>query len=238
MQSAFQKHVDSAVSKTINFGSDATEGDVKDAYLMADQARCKGITVYRDGSRTGQVLNVGTKKEEPKVGLFEAESIQLLHSRPRTGVVQGITEKVKIGCGNLFITVNYDDQGICEVFTQVGKGGGCPSQSEAAARLVSVSLRAGLDPKEVIEQLKGIRCHSTIRRKVTDKEIQCLSCPDAIAKTIEKAIKIASEKTGTVIVEDTTTVEENTAKCPECGSKITHQDGCVICHSCGYSKCG
>lgn len=100
-------------------------------------------------------------------------------------MTNGTTERVKIGSGNLYITVNYDDQGICEIFTNNGKAGGCPSQSEATARLASIALRSGMDVQSIVEQLKGIRCPSTIRQP----GMKCTSCPDAIAKTIEKVYR-------------------------------------------------
>ena len=106
----------------------------------------------------------------------------VIKPRPRPDMTTGITERVKIGCGNLYITVNYDDKGICEIFTNTGKAGGCPSQSEATARLASIALRSGIDVRSIIDQLKGIRCPSTIRQS----GMKCTSCPDAIAKAIER----------------------------------------------------
>jgi ribonucleoside-diphosphate reductase alpha chain len=154
----------------------------------------------------------------------------------------GFTEKVKIGCGNLYITVNYDEKGICEVFTNTGRAGGCPSQSEATARLISIALRSGLDGEVLAEQLRGIRCASTIRQK----GLGVTSCPDAIAKTIEKVME--ASKTGTngiATIESTARKvvskeqDKKTAKyCPECGSQLEHEGGCVTCRNCGYSKCG
>ncbi|MBZ4663793.1 MAG: hypothetical protein JG776_1508 [Caloramator sp.] len=237
MQAAFQKYTDNAVSKTVNFKNSATVEDVKTVYLLAYRLGCKGVTIYRDGSREGQVINIG-KDKEVKID----EHIP----RERPEITMGITEKVRVGCGNLYITVNYDDNGICEVFTNVGKAGGCPSQSEATARLVSIALRSGMDVKEIIEQLKGIRCHSTLRQRANNKDIKVLSCPDAIARTIETLIDI--KKVGgfkDLNIKPADEIEDLIAnsskkskiKCPECGNEITHQDGCVICPSCGYSKC-
>lgn len=248
MQSAFQKYTDNAVSKTVNFRNDATCDDVRNVFELAYKMGCKGVTIYRDGSRDSQVLNIGNvnKKEEP------LQPVSLV-PRERPAITTGITEKVRVGCGNLYITVNYDDKGICEVFTNVGRAGGCPSQSEAASRLISIALRSGMDVSEIIGQLKGIRCHSTLRQKANNKDIKVLSCPDAIAKTIEKVMNIQavsnSDKYDTEISEDDPVdippISEisigmdgnKDARCPECGEKITHQDGCVICPSCGYSKC-
>ncbi|CCJ32823.1 vitamin B12-dependent ribonucleotide reductase [Caloramator australicus] len=235
MQAAFQKWTDNAVSKTVNFKKDATIEDVKTVYLLAYKLGCKGVTIYRDGSREGQVINVGLK---------EKSDDSSTKPRVRPEVTMGITEKVRIGCGNLYITVNYDENGICEVFTNLGKAGGCPSQSEATARLVSIALRSGMDVKEIIEQLKGIRCHSTLRQMATNKDIKVLSCPDAIAKTIEKLVnlkeleKIKESISADMEIKNLIETKENKILCPECGNPITHEGGCVICPNCGYSKCG
>ncbi|MDO6354634.1 vitamin B12-dependent ribonucleotide reductase [Caloramator sp. CAR-1] len=235
MQAAFQKWTDNAVSKTVNFKKDATIEDVKTVYLLAYKLGCKGVTIYRDGSREGQVINVGLK---------EKNDDSSTKPRVRPEVTMGITEKVRIGCGNLYITVNYDENGICEVFTNLGKAGGCPSQSEATARLVSIALRSGMDVKEIIEQLKGIRCHSTLRQMATNKDIKVLSCPDAIAKTIEKLVnlkeleKIKESISADMEIKNLIETKENKILCPECGNPITHEGGCVICPNCGYSKCG
>ncbi|AIS53233.1 vitamin B12-dependent ribonucleoside-diphosphate reductase [Thermoanaerobacter kivui] len=261
MQAAFQKHVDNAVSKTVNFRHDATVDDVRKVYLLAYKLGCKGVTIYRDGSRESQVLNLGIKekKEEAKANENPSKK-EPLRPRPRPPVTRGITEKVRIGCGNLYITVNYDDQGICEVFTNLGRAGGCPSQSEATSRLISIALRSGIDAKTIVEQLKGIRCHSTLRQMATNKEIKVLSCPDAIGKVIEKVMKIRVEEEQQFapidipIYENNHNNDEDDPKeevvlsevdlldeerfCPECGSPIEHEGGCVVCKNCGYSKCG
>lgn len=167
--------------------------------------------------------------------------------RDRSEEVRGVTKKVKIGCGNLYITVNYDDKGICEVFTNTGKAGGCPSQSEASARLVSIALRGGIPITEIIKQLRGIRCPSCIRRK----DIKVLSCPDAIGRYIEEVNKRLEEmrakeepvtllKKKNVSVKEETPLEPFTAtstSCPECGEKLEFEGGCCICRNCGWSKC-
>ena len=221
MQSAFQESTDNAVSKTVNFAKTATKQDVRDAYDLAYELGLKGVTIYRDGSRQGQVLSVGEKTEEK-------EDDAILAPRERPEITKGITQKIKIGCGNLYVTVNYDNKGICEVFTNVGRAGGCPSQSEATSRLVSMALRSGVDADSIIEQLRGIRCHSTLRQK----GLKVLSCPDAIGRVLERVVELrggdadAHEDSGSA------------AKCPECASKMEHEGGCVVCRSCGYSKCG
>lgn len=233
MQAAFQRHTDNAVSKTVNFPNSATHEDVRDVFVKAFELDCKGVTIYRDGSRTGQVLNIG------KVNKGE-NGPESLTPRPRPEVTTGFTEKVKIGCGNLYITVNYDENGICEVFTNTGRAGGCPSQSEATARLVSIALRSGMDTDTIIEQLKGIRCPSTIRQS----GMKVTSCPDAIARVIEKVKKYQNDGLkvkGPIPIEAEKPLGDyslHSRYCPECGSKVEHEGGCVICRNCGYSKCG
>lgn len=196
MQASFQKYTDNAVSKTVNLSHEATREDVKAIFELAYRTYCKGVTIYRDGSRDMQVLNIGEVKgkeadksaasvEEVKADFVSAKST-CIEPRPRPDITTGFTEKVKIGCGNLYITVNYDENGICEVFTNTGRAGGCPSQSEATSRLVSIALRSGIDAKSIVEQLKGIRCASTIRQK----DLKVLSCPDAIGRLIEKVLKL------------------------------------------------
>ncbi len=197
MQASFQKYTDNAVSKTVNLSHDATRDDVKAVFELAFKTYCKGVTIYRDGSRDMQVLNIGVVKgkdegkadstNETGAGLEKPEgSASRISPRPRPDITTGFTEKVKIGCGNLYITVNYDEHGICEVFTNTGRAGGCPSQSEATSRLVSIALRSGLDAKSIVEQLKGIRCPSTIKQK----DLKVLSCPDAIGRLVEKVLKL------------------------------------------------
>ena len=181
MQAAFQDHTDNAVSKTVNFPHDATRQDVAQVYGLAYRLGCKGVTIYRDGSRDSQVLNIGKVS-----GSGESAPQTAITPRQRPEITNGFTERVKIGCGNLYITVNYDDKGICEVFTNTGKAGGCPSQSEATARLISVALRSGIKVEKIVDQLKGIRCPSTIRQP----GMKCTSCPDAIARALEKLQKI------------------------------------------------
>lgn len=193
MQASFQKYTDNAVSKTVNLSHDATKEDVRAVYELAYKTYCKGVTIYRDGSRDTQVLNIGKVKgkEESAAGDERASAVKSgIAPRPRPDITTGFTEKVKIGCGNLYITVNYDEYGICEVFTNTGRAGGCPSQSEATSRLVSIALRSGIEAKAIVEQLKGIRCPSTIRQK----GLKVLSCPDAIGRLIEKVLKLQNGK--------------------------------------------
>ncbi|MBM4128660.1 MAG: vitamin B12-dependent ribonucleotide reductase, partial [Nitrospira sp.] len=159
MQAAFQKYVDNAVSKTVNFPHSATPEDVKEVYLLAYKLGCKGVTVYRDGSREEQVLTKGTEQRE---GKEQTALSQKIVPRKRPDVINGSTRLTKTGCGNLYVTINEDEEGhLFELFTSMGKAGGCAaSQSEAIGRLVSLAFRSNIEPDEVIKQLKGISCHS------------------------------------------------------------------------------
>lgn len=262
MQAVFQRYTDNAVSKTVNLSHDATREDVRDVFIMAYKAFCKGVTLYRDGSRDAQVLNIGSVNKangETVSNDMEIGGCNSIEPRPRPDITTGFTEKVKIGCGNLYITVNYDETGICEVFTNTGRAGGCPSQSEATARLVSIAMRSGIDVKSIVEQLKGIRCPSTIRQK----GLKVMSCPDAIGRLIEKVAKLQNGKEYETSEELSLPLDDNlvprptakfepefsacsddifdiysSAACPECGKPVEHEGGCVVCRHCGYSKCG
>ncbi len=267
IQAAFQKHTDNAVSKTINFAKTATPEDIAGAYMLAYELNCKGLTVYRDGSRSEQVLSAGINASQQEQE--QAPVANTIVPRPRPEVTMGVTEKIKIGCGNLYVSVNADEKGICEVFTNTGRAGGCSSQSEATARLISVALRSGLSVEAITEQIRGIRCPACIRRE----GVNVTSCPDAISRVIKKYMDVdnasASKTSAAPGVGDkengigqslqrfsnlaAKTAVNNPVNglkkkartslavdhaCPECGMSINHESGCIVCIHCGYSKCG
>ncbi len=226
MQAAFQGHTHNAVSKTVNFPREATQEDVAKVYMMAYEEGLKGITIYRDGSREGQVLTTGKARKPEGAALAP---------RKRAKVTSGVTEKVTTGCGNLYVTVNSDEQGICEVFSTLGKAGGCASaQLEATCRLISLALRSGIDVASVVKQLKGIRCPSI----AWEGGKSVLSCADAIASVLEKHISGGEgENNSTKAVQDYGLVKNIAGQCPDCGSLLVYQEGCFICPGCGYTKC-
>jgi ribonucleoside-diphosphate reductase alpha chain len=214
IQAAFQRHTDNAVSKTINFPEEATPEDVKTAYLLAYREGCKGVTIYRYGSREAQVLNLSKTKtvEGPRI-----------NPRPRPDQTRGVTERINTGCGKLYVTINEDDRGYCEVFAQMGKTGGCASsQIEATGRLISLALRSGITMESIIRQLSGIRC--PLPAWVNGHQV--LSCPDAISKVISSYTHI-----------ETSDAASGMGSCPDCGGQIVHENGCLNCHSCGFSRC-
>jgi ribonucleoside-diphosphate reductase alpha chain len=251
MQAAFQRFTHNATSKTINFPHEASVEGVRKAYLLAYELGCKGITIYRDKSREEQVLNIGApaQKEEQK----PLEAKKEIAPRPRPEVIIGTTTKVTTGCGNLYVTINIDEEGKpFELFTQMGKAGGCAaSQLEAIGRLVSLGFRSGIEVKSIIEQLRNIRCPSPS----WEKGQRIFSCADAIARVIEKrlvnsqAVKVSVVEAAPVAMkhshEDEHIASESSPSphadivgvCPDCGGALRHEEGCVKCHACGFSKC-
>ncbi len=224
MQAAFQKSTQNAVSKTVNFPYEATREDIAKVYLLAYEEGLKGITIYRDRSREAQVLTTGKIEKAEKV---EGAG---LTPRKRAKTTSGITERVTTGCGYIYVTVNADDRGICEVFSSLGKAGGCASaQLEATCRLISLALRSGIDVASVVKQLRGIRCPSI----AWEEGKAVLSCADAIASVLEKHIGDDSKPR----LQDYGLAKNLAGQCPECGNLLVYQEGCFICPSCGYTKC-
>ena len=226
MQAAFQKFTDSAVSKTVNFPHDATPEDVARVYMLAYQEGLKGITIYRDRSRESQVLTIGegAKKAEGK-----------LAPRKRPKVTRGVTERVNTGCGYIYVTVNFDSQGISEVFSTLGKAGGCAAaQLEAISRLTSLALRSGIDIDSIVKHLRGIRCPSI----AWEQGHAILSCADAIASVLEKYIREKTTTNPNTPSQNPEMVKSWAGQCPECGGPLIYQEGCNICLACGFTKCG
>lgn len=255
MQAAFQEFSDSAVSKTINIPANATTKDVKEAYLLAFRLGCKGITVYRDGCRPNQVMNVGKSdkgaKKEPAVERAKDQNKEaaaqtpfpMIAPRPRPEVMTGTTTRRRTSCGDLYLTVNRDEKGNpFEAFATMGKAGGCEgSFNEAIGRLLSLCMRAGVTPRDIVKQLIGIRCNKPFglgREKV-------LSCSDAISKIFNQSLETKVSETrypetqqaATVTEEEISETQKIVFPCPECGCELIFGEGCEKCHFCGYSRC-
>jgi ribonucleoside-diphosphate reductase alpha chain len=260
MQAAFQKYTDNAVSKTVNFPSDATREDIRKVFVLAYRLGCKGVTVYRDKSREEQVLNIGgvnAKTAAPPAAAAGAPPAAepFVTPRPRPDTLIGVTKEIKTSCGKLYVTINRDEKGIFEVFNQMGKAGGCAaSQSEAIGRLASLALRSGVKPEMIVKQLKGISCHLPSWGGNGGK---ILSCADAVSKAIEwylenfdamfpgvpkpAATAAATPAAATPAAKKPPLPdgEEEIARgaCPDCGSQVERQEGCLKCRSCGFSEC-
>jgi len=275
MQASFQKHVDNSISKTVNFANSATKEDIKNGFIMAWKLKCKACTIYRDGSRTIQILNLGTgenikaptelgakgeiKEARPLTEVplnLEADTTRI-EPRSRPGVMSGRTHKVKTGYGNLYITINNDENSMpFEVFATIGKTGGFfQEQSEAICRMISLALRSGIKVEEVINNLKGIRGPMPM---LTAKGT-ILSLPDAIGQTLEEHVRLNGHGTPRLLeakhkeeVAVAKSKNETIAPvyrkksiadfgmmpgCPDCGSHLVMAEGCMSCKNCGFSRC-
>lgn len=264
IQAAFQKYVDNAISKTINFPNNATVEDVREAYIMAHETGCRGITIYRDGSRDKQVLetnkessyydklsgkdnkSVAIKTEDPVV--IPGRTITL---KPRPEVLNGRTHKVMTPLGKAFISINEDQDGnIFEVFINVGRAGSdITADAEAIGRLISLTFRIPTEyssdqiAQKVISQLRGIGGSSSTGFGAD----RVRSLADAVAKVIEQhqATKKSPEIESGISQESTIPLWTELAKphaiadmCPECGSaSLRFIEGCQKCELCGFSKC-
>jgi ribonucleoside-diphosphate reductase alpha chain len=223
MQAAFQKFTDNAVSKTVNLPRDASVEDVRKVYDLAFQLDCKGVTIYRDGSKENQVLSFGQQKEETD------RLMGAVLDRPET--LFGFTTKTKTGYGHLYVTVTEFEGKPFEVFATIGKSGrSTTAKTEAIGRLVSLALRAGVTVDKIVDQLKGIGGEHPIFQ---DGGL-VLSIPDAIARVLEKRY-LTGENAAKFRKTEYSLLGE---KCPECGQVVSFEEGCMICHFCGFNKCG
>ncbi|MFW5904696.1 MAG: vitamin B12-dependent ribonucleotide reductase [bacterium] len=289
MQGAYQEHVDSAISKTTNFPHQATREDVREIYELAFHLGCKGVTVYRDGSRPHQVLSTGktgkteesAEAEEARIALEQAladareEAHRLRieleerdsrdeeqdhvaaatrHKRQRPGMLKGRTIKTNSPLGDLYVTINEDQDGRpFEVFCTLGKAGGAAmADAEAIGRLISLALRSGIPITAVRDQLRGISCD----RAVGVGPHKVLSAPDAIGQAIETYLEekegvqeelpigVTPGATGPgggapAASSSSGGADQYFGSCPECGAgQLAFEEGCVKCHVCGYSECG
>ncbi|MDP9474589.1 MAG: adenosylcobalamin-dependent ribonucleoside-diphosphate reductase [Actinomycetota bacterium] len=254
MQAAFQKHTSMGISKTINLPNGATVEDVENAYMQAFATGCKGVAVYRDGSRDAQVLSTGktgTGGAGPttvpfgigtpaKIGPGPAPhdgSPERSHAGPpslaaardgRPNTLTGATKKLTTGHGPMYVTMNDDEFGARECFVILGKPGGTAAAfSDALGRMISLALTHGAPPGEVVKQLRGIKDGhpSGFGPKAV------LSVPDGVAKAMAEHYLsdglAGAESPQLPIV----------GSCPECSGELSHESGCELCHSCGYSKC-
>ncbi|HSA07747.1 MAG TPA: TSCPD domain-containing protein, partial [Candidatus Gastranaerophilales bacterium] len=253
MQAAFQLHTDNAVSKTVNFIEEATREDIAKTYILAYESDLKGITVYRNNSRFNQAMQIKSEHKEPEAKADDClktceTNKKIVTPRERPCLTFGMTDKIQTGCGPLYVTINTDDEGLCEVFARIGKSGGCAtSQAEATGRMISIALRAGVDINSIIDQLKGIRCPAPSFTKGG----VILSCSDAIAKVLERnrekipALLGISNGNGAIILDEQANVENNISKldiglcpeCPDCGVMLEFKEGCALCPACGFSRC-
>ncbi|MED5433361.1 MAG: adenosylcobalamin-dependent ribonucleoside-diphosphate reductase [Candidatus Neomarinimicrobiota bacterium] len=258
LQGVIQKYIDSSISSTVNLHQDIKKETVADIYMTAYKANLKGITVYREGSREGILITDDNKKGENNQNTASEALTSQDEKRPRIrpNETVGITRRMRTGEGQLYITINQDDNGLCEVFTTIGKAGGnAAAQSEAISRLISLALRSGIDPNAIVKQLKGI---SGPNPTWEDGRL-ILSTPDAIGKALDDYLRednnsgqaldnnheskkspitmATSEEVNDLDEQVTDFTFKNISTCPDCGSSVMHEAGCVTCPGCGFSKC-
>lgn len=245
MQAAFQRHTDNAVSKTVNFPQKATVEDVRKVYILAFQEGCKGVTIYRDKSREEQVLSIPEKKEEKgELTWEELSRARHLMARARPKITKGTTERVETPRGRIYVTVNEDEQGICEVFVESRD-----QEADGLSRLISLALRAGVSPVEIIEQLWRVESREAVFDISEDgTRVLVRSIAQGVALAMGRRIWGPSYR-GPYAAHETSLfpslqVEENSPRklmggvCPECGGILEYSEGCLVCRNCGYSKCG
>ncbi|MBI1743653.1 adenosylcobalamin-dependent ribonucleoside-diphosphate reductase [Candidatus Acetothermia bacterium] len=258
MQAAIQKHVDHAISSTVNLHKEVSPEEVGKVYTLAWKSGCKGITVYREGSREGILLTEQEAKAQKAIQNQDPQPIAraTLAPRPRPKVVRGKTYRMKTEMGSVFITVNEDEQGLFEVFVQgLGKSGSASAAfTEAIGRLISLALRSGVKPSAITDQLALIRGSRPV---VQEDGTVVLSVPDAIAKAmgeylrggeqlslleeVKPELKAHTPTNGTGNGENGHGNDTNTKRdielCPSCGGILMFTNGCYLCSDCGFSEC-
>lgn len=238
MQAAVQKHVDSAVSKTINLSSTATVEDIDRCYRLAYKLNLKGITVFRDGCKKGTVT-VGKAKDEEGDLPGGQKKLKRGEILPRPVSAHGMTHRLDTGCGKIYLTVNYqpDSGEILETFITTGSDGGCLVYTEAASRLVSLAIRGGIAVEEIVEQLVGTHsCPSYMMARGKGKKLSDgKSCASAIALKMREIVDAL--KRGQNSSKQSIDLDQAKPVCPECKSPLLLVEGCLTCCRCGYSRC-
>jgi len=234
MQAAFQKHTDNGVSKTINLPNSATVNDVANAYLLAYELGCLGITVFRDGCKADQVLHVGTKSEKQSL----SQSMPSIKPRPQR--VNGSTYRIETPVGTAFITINNNGDGEpFEVFVNVGKAGSdVAADAEALGRLISLTLRSCHDPRRTAEEIVGQLSGIGGGRSLGFGNKRVRSLPDAIAQVLAQDIGLAQVPAPEPSPRQLPLPHPVGDLCPECGqATFVDEEGCRKCYACGFSEC-
>jgi len=241
MQGEVQKYIDSSISSTVNLAEDTTVDTVADIYMTAYKGNLKGITVYREGSREGILITDKKSNEKTDTQELREDVNPKKTARNRPQITTGRTRRMRTGDGTLYITVNEDENGLCEVFTAIGKAGGTvAAQTEAISRLISLALRSGIDPNSIINQLKGI---SGPNPTWEDGQL-ILSTPDAIGRALETFLdgdensELGDKVQFEIAEEPTQSKQTHGMHCIDCdGYEVVNEGGCYICKDCGWSKC-
>ncbi len=259
MQAAFQRHTDNAVSKTINFPFDATQADVASAFWLAYREGCKGITIYREGSREYSVLShttVNAKGPEQETseaieqiaGRIDGEIAALGRPRPFREHLpderRSITHKFRVGDQEGYITVGlYDDGRPGEIFVKIAKEGSTVSGlMDSVALLTSVTLQYGVPIEDLSRKLKNTR-FEPYGRTGNPQIPWATSLVDYVFRWLElkfapEAARADASSHAAGTAPDAASHDPTGLGCPECGALLAYQEGCLVCRSCGYNKCG
>ena len=254
MQGVWQKHIDASISSTVNLPEEAAIKDVEEIYLNAWKEGLKGITVFRNGCKRLGILttNSSQEKEEEK-GLSRGEIISCSDN------LIGMKRRLTTGCGSLHCTAWFDPQtgDLMEIYLNKGSTGGCANFMVGLSRMISLACRGGIKIEDIADQLQSTgACPSYASRTATKHDTsKGACCPMAVGNALMEMwneMKERIEKGNSIIAladfnsqvpnsESRTSFNpeiDNGAKCPECGSDLIQEGGCVICKSCGWSKCG
>lgn len=237
MQASAQMPIDNAISSTINLPESATPKDIYNIYMMAWEAKLKGVTVFRDGCMRLSILNPKKKSEDFDNNFGEIVPMK----RDTMGSLPSLTYKKQSACSKLYPTITFKDGKPFEVFASVT--GGCSANIATIVRLSSLALRCGVKPEKLIEELKEQKCPACKTLRGQGRKDISLSCGNAIAESLQEAIAEFNgefkEKTNTKQPKQIMEVHEERVrkKCPECGAEIRAEGNCISCTQCSWSKC-
>lgn len=254
MQGVWQKHIDASISSTVNLPEEATIKDVEEIYLNAWTERLKGITVFRNGcKRLGILTTNNSQEKEEEKGLSRGEIISCSDN------LIGMKRRLTTGCGSLHCTAWFDPHtgDLMEIYLNKGSTGGCANFMVGLSRMISLACRGGVKIEDIADQLQSTgACPSYASRTATKHDTsKGACCPMAVGNAlmemwkemkerIEKGNSIIalansnSQTLGSESIPSSNPETDNGAKCPECGSELIQEGGCVICKSCGWSRCG
>lgn len=251
-QSVMQDYVDTAISSTINLPKDTPIEEVEQIYLYAWEKGLKGVTIYRSGCAREGILIEESKGQENNKTNNECLSYNNPNNLPRGYVVDtsddlvGYKRKLNTGCGSIHMEVYADELTgeLQETFINIGSSGGCERNYQFISRLISTALRGGIPIEVIIDQAKSIRpCTAYVSRTKTKGDTSPgTSCPYAIGLALQDLYNktkdsYAEDEIEVVEPKPVKQVKQTKNACPECGEPLEHEGGCVVCKTCGFSKC-
>ena len=240
MQAALNMYIDASISSTCNVPENISVEEVADLYMYAWEVKCKGVTIWRDNCNREAILTTDKSNQNDKSANENNTQFNSISpiSRKQLGTTVGATHCKKCACGTLYITTNLDKDGnLVEVFTHTSKGGICQANLNSNTRLISLALRSGVKIEEIEDQLKGIHCPACQLAKAKGQQVDGLSCPDIISRTIKEFISSGWTLCQQYHENEKPMVVSTSDKCPECGEPLVRQGGCIQCQNCGWSKC-